>query len=98
MIFRGIRWAWHLIQEGQTKFLFMELWMRLYKQWHEFVFSIKYKLSSQLLPAPDVKLQLETKYPIAYESPDHVVPWGTGRDNSTNKKFVAHMAELIAHE
>ena len=31
---------------------------------------------------------LETKYPIAYDSPDHIFPWGTKNDNSTNEGFI----------
>ena len=33
-------------------------------------------------------ITLETSYPIAYESPDHIFPWGTKNDNSTNEGFI----------
>jgi SAM-dependent methyltransferase len=29
-----------------------------------------------------------TDYPIAYDSPDHILPWGTMRDNSTLPEFI----------
>jgi len=29
-----------------------------------------------------------TDYPIAINSPDHIQPWGTMRDNSTSKEFI----------
>lgn len=33
-------------------------------------------------------ITLITNHPIAYESPDHLYPWGTKQDNSTNSNFV----------
>ena len=33
-------------------------------------------------------ITLKTNHPIAYDSPDHVFPWGTMRDNSTNSGFI----------
>ena len=32
--------------------------------------------------------RVETEYPIAIDSPDHLYPWGTKNDNSTNENFV----------
>jgi SAM-dependent methyltransferase len=32
-------------------------------------------------------LKIETSAPIAYDSPDHLQPWGTARDSSTNIRF-----------
>lgn len=32
-------------------------------------------------------LEIITDKPIAYDSPDHIQPWGTARDNSTNEEF-----------
>lgn len=34
-----------------------------------------------------------TEYPIAYQSNDHTHPWGTKRDNFTNKKFINEISE-----
>ena len=33
-------------------------------------------------------ITLVTNHPVAYESPDHLYPWGTKQDNSTNPNFV----------
>ena len=33
-------------------------------------------------------IKLKTDHPIAYESPDHIFPWGTKNDNSTNEGFI----------
>lgn len=32
-------------------------------------------------------IRLQTSAPVALESPDHLVPWGTKRDNSRNHRF-----------
>jgi 2-polyprenyl-3-methyl-5-hydroxy-6-metoxy-1,4-benzoquinol methylase len=32
--------------------------------------------------------KVETKHPVAVDSPDHIMPWGTMRDNSTNPSLV----------
>ena len=39
-------------------------------------------------------ITIETKHPVAFESPDHVVPLGTKHDNSTNARFVALLDSL----
>lgn len=35
-----------------------------------------------------MNLKLKSNHPVAYESPDHLMPWGTMRDNSTNHNFI----------
>jgi len=40
----------------------------------------------------------ESKYPVAFESPDHLAPKGTAVNNSTNKKFVLHMDAKLRRE
>ena len=94
----GVSWACELIRTGQGGFLLAEIWMRFYKEWRELLFAIKYRLFGSLPGVSDFQIQLETKNPIAYESPDHLNPWGTSRDNSTNKKFVESMAKRIKSE
>ena len=32
--------------------------------------------------------RVETEYPIAFDSPDHLYPWGTKRDNHTSESFI----------
>jgi len=38
---------------------------------------------------------LKTDHPIAYDSPDHLMPWGTMRDNTTNANFIEEIHEFI---
>ena len=39
-------------------------------------------------------ITLKTNHPVAIESPDHIFPWGTMRDNSTNEGFIN---EILAY-
>ncbi len=94
----GVSWAWELIRTGQGGFLCAEIWMRFYKEWRELLFWLKHRVFANLPGASDFQIELETKNPIAFESPDHLNPWGTSRDNSTNKKFVEFMAKRIRTE
>jgi len=95
IIWRAIRWAIRLIREGHTRFLFADAWMRLYKAFHEVLFWARYKVFSRPGDAKDYRIEVQTDNPIAFKSPDHLIPWGTMRDNSTNKKFVSFMKRRI---
>jgi SAM-dependent methyltransferase len=95
MIFRAAKWGLQLVREGQTRFLLRETWMRVYKELQEGIYPLRRARLQQLSKPFEGTIALETLHPIAFESPDHLIPWGTSRDNSTNKKFVAEMAGKI---
>jgi len=40
-------------------------------------------------------ITLNTEHPIAFESPDHLMPWGTMRDNTTNAEFIDEIHEFF---
>jgi len=42
------------------------------------------------------QIELVTDFPIAYESQDHLVPWGTRRDNSQNPAFNGKLYRLFS--
>jgi hypothetical protein len=86
MSLRGIRWAFQLLKGGQAGFLLAEIWMRLYKHLQEVLFFFRFRLLGGVPGAVETRIQLETKHPVAFESPDHIAPRGTMNDNSTNKK------------
>jgi SAM-dependent methyltransferase len=49
---------------------------------------------------PQIPLQLrrvivEATREVAYESPDHLIPWGTKRDNSRHRRFSKKLYELF---
>lgn len=37
------------------------------------------------------RVEVKTKHPVAFTSPDHTMPWGTKHDNSSHKGFVLAM-------
>jgi 2-polyprenyl-3-methyl-5-hydroxy-6-metoxy-1,4-benzoquinol methylase len=41
------------------------------------------------------RLKLETEFRVAHDSPDHIVPWGTARDNSINLRFNSRLLSLL---
>jgi len=94
----GVTWACELVAAGKMNFLRKEAWMRL----HKILWEIKWKVSGRRAlrksPFQPVEIRVITEYPVAFESPDHKIPWGTMRDNSTHKKFVSFMATKIQRE
>ena len=40
-------------------------------------------------------VSVETDFPVAYDSPDHLAPWGTSRDNSKNIRFNKKLYKLF---
>jgi SAM-dependent methyltransferase len=38
---------------------------------------------------------VETNYPVAYDSPDHIMPYGTANDNYTDANFVDELQEYF---
>jgi 2-polyprenyl-3-methyl-5-hydroxy-6-metoxy-1,4-benzoquinol methylase len=44
------------------------------------------------------KISIETNKPIAYDSPDHIEPYGTARDNTTNLRFNQKLFDYIPAE
>jgi 2-polyprenyl-3-methyl-5-hydroxy-6-metoxy-1,4-benzoquinol methylase len=94
----GVAWAWELIRTGRTNYLIAECWMRFYKLMQEGLFALRYRVFGRLPPPGEFEIKLDTQHPVAFESPDHLIPWGTCRDNSTNKKFVTVMHQRIRRE
>ncbi len=95
MTLRGVPWVLGLIARGQFKVLYVEIHFRLYRsKWNK-------KLEADLAAHPrppipkETHIERKTEHPVAYKSPDHLVPWGTKYDNSTHGKFILHMEELI---
>lgn len=93
-----VSYALNLVKTGHTKFLLAEIWMHIYKPLQEFKYWLKHQVFGALPGPQDFKIHLQTNHPVAYESPDHKIPFGTMRDNSTNKKFVEFMAARIQGE
>ena len=58
-----------------------------YQRLHEF-----WNIVPVVLPKPQ-SVMVETDFPIAFDSPDYVFPWGTRHDNSTNLAFIADVTQ-----
>src|ERR1051325_2350118 len=44
------------------------------------------------------KLRVRAEREVAYESPDHLIPWGTRRDNSRHRRFNQKLYQLFGEE
>lgn len=40
-------------------------------------------------------MKIKTEHPVAYDSPDHLCPWGTARDNSTDYGFILEIESFF---
>lgn len=40
-------------------------------------------------------IRVETDYPVAVDSPDHIMPWGTANDNYTDLNFVQELHDYF---
>src|SRR6185503_21290432 len=43
-------------------------------------------------------ITLKTDHPVALQSPDHLKPWGTKRDNSKSPRFLKKVSRLFSEE
>ena len=42
-----------------------------------------------------MRIKIITDHPVAYTSPDYIMPWGTKRDNSVNPRFNQKLYNLF---
>lgn len=61
-----------------------------------YIYDIVGKSNREFLGNSERKVKIITDKPVAYDSPDHISPWGTKNDNSTNLKFNYKLAQLIS--
>ena len=88
--------AVQLAARGELTRVWNEIHVRLYKAAYETVFTLSSGFRKGPAPKPPGKLSIQTDFPVAYESPDHIAPSGTKENNNTNKKFVLFMNEFIS--
>src|SRR4051794_5777180 len=91
---RRIKWLLRMIATGKFQILVIDFSFRVYRAFYYFLFHCVLPFRKQKRIRSG-SVTVKTNFPIAYESPDHLVPWGTMNDNSSNKKFVLHMATLL---
>lgn len=86
------------LAQGQFRRVWNEVHVRMYLPLWEFLFLWIKPVRRKGRPIPAGVFRLQTKHPVAYESPDHIAPKGTAVNNSTNKKFVLHMDAKLHRE
>ena len=52
----------------------------------------------RLLGLDELAVEVLTQKPVALDSPDHLMPWGTRQDNSTNLQFNLKLARWLPLE
>jgi len=83
---------------GEWKRVWNEVHVRCYKAFHEFYFEVRLPRIQRPPLRSNPVITVETRNPIAYESPDHLSPSGTKENNNTHKKFVTLMHERLMKE
>lgn len=85
-----------MILTGQFRTLIIDFSTRIYRGFYSVLFYLL--LPKRKNKNPTGRVSVNTDFPIAFESPDHLVPWGTMNDNSTNRKFILHMLTLVEQQ
>lgn len=94
-VLENVLLAIRFLIEGQWRRVWNEVHVRIYRAVYEVLFWFIRPIRRRGRPAPAGKLHVQTKHPVAFESPDHIAPKGTAENNSTNKKFVLHMDQKL---
>jgi len=94
-IFRTVRTGWRLLLRGDYASLLERIYGKLYRGYYNFLFIFNKRSKSELI---GYNLRVETEYKIALDSPDHIFPWGTKQDNSTNRSFILLINKLLCRE
>ncbi|MFH1657311.1 MAG: class I SAM-dependent methyltransferase [bacterium] len=84
-----------LILQGNYSSLLERIHGKLYRKYYDWLFLFQKKNKSEIT---DYALKVETEHRVAFESPDHMAPWGTKLDNSTNRAFVLLMNKILDSE
>ncbi len=94
-MFRAFPWFVALVRRGEWRKIFTALRFIVYKQYYEVLFWFNIHFHPRSRIASNVSIAVRTKHPVAFTSPDHLVPVGTKFDNSSHKKFLLRAEELI---
>lgn len=80
-----------LLLRGDFGVLKQKISFRLKQFWYFVLF----KINCLLVKNKTAKLRVVTDFPIAYESLDHLHPWGTKNDNNTNRTFIIKINKIL---
>jgi len=97
-MWENLRKAIRFLLTGQFRRVWNEVHVRLYRwAWAALWYGVMPFRRTGRKQAPG-SFTRDSKYSVAFESPDHIAPKGTAVNNSTNKKFVLHMDARLRHE
>lgn len=90
---QNIKWAYWLAKRGEWRQFWFYFRFRCYKAFYYPIFL----LCGPAMTRRKTKqaFSVQTEYPVASESPDHLIPQGTAHDNNSNCAFVLRIADLI---
>jgi len=97
-LFENFLRAVRFLSQGQFRRVWNEVHVRIYRFVYEIIWIFRRPIRRCCRPAPVGTFAVQTKYPVAFESPDHIAPKGTAANNSTNKKFILHMDQKLHRE
>ena len=95
---RRLKWLLQMVLHGNFRLLAIDFSLRVYRALFHVPFWLRMMRRRTRERSYKQSVELKTTHPVAYESPDHLVPWGTMNDNSTNRKFVLFMDRLISQQ
>jgi SAM-dependent methyltransferase len=98
MALDNVKRAIIFLAQGEFRRVWREVHVRIYLFVYELVFPVLRPFRCQGRAEPEGMIAVQTKFPVAFESPDHIAPKGTAVNNSTNKKFVLHMDSKLRRE
>src|SRR5262245_5090144 len=86
--FRAVRHAFRMLLAGNWKVLFQDTCTKItcllyYPAWRR-----RFASGANFL-------SVQTDYPVAFDSPDHLAPHGTAENNITHYGFIAKMTKLL---
>jgi SAM-dependent methyltransferase len=84
-----------LLGRGEWRRVYNEVHVRIFRAVYEVIFKFVLPWRRRDRVIPQYTVEVITNHPVAFESPDHIAPKGTAENNSTNKKFVLHMDQLL---
>ncbi len=97
--FNNALFAFQLLLRGEWRRVSQSLYARIYNkaQWVRFLFAAPV-LRRRFRPAREGKIEVITDHPVAFTSPDHLAPYGTMYNNTTNRGFVLLLNNIVRRQ
>ncbi len=94
--FQNAALALRLLARGEIKRVFRSLHARIHNKVYWLIFPLVAPGVRRKAPLPAAgAVKLVTHHPVAFASPDHLAPYGTMYNNSTNRRFVLLLDRIV---